>query len=80
MHTLVVFDDQVAGITCGTATLNPGRGAACLGTYKITAVDAVNERVTNIAQAFGTDSHGFIVSSGMVTVTIPVATGIPVTG
>ena len=80
VHTLVVFDDQVAGITCGTATLNPGRSTACHGTYKITAVDAVNERVTNIAQAFGIDSHGFIVSSDMVTVTIPVATGIPVTG
>jgi hypothetical protein len=80
VHKLVVSDDQVAGVTCGTTTLESGQSTVCHGTYLVTAVNVTAKMVTNIAQAFGTDSHGFIVSSDMVTVTIPVATGTPVTG
>jgi hypothetical protein len=80
VHALVVSDDQVAGVTCGITTLAPGKSTVCHGTYLVTAVVATARRVTNIAQAFGIDSHSFIASSDTVTVTIPVATGTPVTG
>lgn len=80
VHTLVVPDDQVTAVTCGSTTLQPGQSTVCHGTYKITAVDAASKQVTNIAQAFGIDSSNVIVRSDMATVTIPVAAGIPVTG
>jgi hypothetical protein len=80
LHSVTVVDSRVASVVCGATTLAPGQSTACRGTYLISAVDATARHVTNFAQAQGIDGRGDIFQSPFVTVTIPVAKLVPVTG
>ena len=75
-----LVDDRVADVTCAAATLAPGQDTACDGTYRVTAADLGYGKVTNFAQAEGTDSGGDIFTSDVVTATVQVAPLVPVTG
>jgi hypothetical protein len=79
LDDVVVVDDHVANVTCGTTTLAPGESTTCNGTYLISPADSAARQVTNVAQAYGMDGDGNIFVSEPVSVTIPVAST-PVTG
>jgi uncharacterized repeat protein (TIGR01451 family) len=79
LENVVIVDDHVARVTCGTTTLAPGESTTCTGTYQISPTDAAARQVTNVAQAYGMDGDGNIFVSGTVAVTIPVVST-PVTG
>ncbi|MFJ5927094.1 hypothetical protein ACIQF6_31345 [Kitasatospora sp. NPDC092948] len=69
---LVVNDDHVASVTCGTTTLNPGESTVCHGLYVVTAADVAAGHVTNTAHAEGTDPEGQTVPSPPAEATVPV--------
>ena len=80
LHGLSLVDDRVADVDCAAATLAPGQDTVCHGTYRVTAADVGFGKVTNFAQAEGTDSGGNIFTSDVVTATIAVVPVVPVTG
>ena len=80
LHDVSLVDDRVADVTCAAATLAPGQDTLCLGTYRVTAADVGYGKVTNFAQAEGTDSGGDIFTSDVVTATVQVVPLVPVTG
>ncbi|MFG2611160.1 DUF7507 domain-containing protein [Streptomyces anulatus] len=59
---ITVDDNRVTGITCEDTTLAPGARTTCTGTYTVTAQDAQDGSVTNVATAQGT-SNGTPVTS-----------------
>jgi uncharacterized repeat protein (TIGR01451 family) len=76
----------LAGITCPSATLNPGKDVTCTATYVTTAADLRARSVSNSATVTGDPPTGSPVVSGPSTViiaaTAPVHPGtpVPVTG
>jgi uncharacterized repeat protein (TIGR01451 family) len=72
LHDVLVTDDFITNVTCGTTALAPGESTTCHGSYQITSADARAGHVTNRAQAVGTDNHGntFISTPAKVTITI----------
>jgi hypothetical protein len=72
LHGVAVIDDRVANVTCAATTLAPGQSTVCRGTYRVTAQDARLGRVTNFAQAAGTDNRGETFVSELATATIRV--------
>ena len=80
LHSVSLVDDRVADVTCAAATLAPGQDTLCHGTYRVTAADVGYGKVTNFAQAEGTDSGGDSFPSDVVTATVQVVPLVPVTG
>ncbi len=80
LHGVSLVDDRVTDVTCAAATLAPGQGTVCHGTYRVTAADAGFGKVTNFAQAEATDSDGNLFTSDVVTATVLVVPLVPVTG
>jgi hypothetical protein len=80
LHRVSLVDDRVTNVTCAATALAPGGSTTCQGTYHVTAADLGYGRVTNFAQAAGTDSGGNLFTSDVVTATIAVAPLLPVTG
>jgi ethanolamine utilization microcompartment shell protein EutS len=80
LHGVSLVDDRAADVACAAATLAPGQSTLCHGTYRVTAADVGFGKVTNFAQAEGTDSGGDIFTSDVVTATVAVVPVVPVTG
>ncbi|TQF06071.1 hypothetical protein E6W39_32455 [Kitasatospora acidiphila] len=82
LHGVLVTDDRVGGISCGTTDLTAGASTTCHGTYTVTQadVDVCHQtnppgapcHVTNIAVASGTDPGGNQASSDQATATVEV--------
>lgn len=82
LHSLVVEDSRVARVVCDTTRLAPGESTQCHGSVLVNVADERAGRVTNFAQAFGIDVHGFSFRSPFATASFPVAVRVtvPVTG
>ncbi|MFE7558625.1 CARDB domain-containing protein, partial [Kitasatospora sp. NPDC057500] len=70
---LILTDDHVALLMCGTTTLLPGESTMCTGTYVVTAADAVAGSVTNVATAGAVNPSGEVLTTPPAVVTVVVA-------
>ncbi len=76
LSSVAVSDNKVASVSCPDATLVPGAGETCTGSYAVTQADVDAGAVTNMATASANPPTGSSITSASSSVTVEASSAI----